>query len=290
MSQLKFSKIISGAMTWGRWGKSLDSDGMIALMNKCLEIGIDSFDHADIYGGYTTEADFGNAFSKSRIDRENIKLISKCGIQYVCEQRPVKVKHYNYNKDYIIKSVETSLKNLNTDYLDLFLLHRPSPLMHPQEVMEAVAKLGQEGKIIDFGVSNFTTSQVELIASEVPVLVNQVEFSLSQFNAMHDGTLDQMIRLDMIPMAWSPLGNLFREENEQVIRIHQAMEEIMEKYDATADQLALAWIMKHPAGIHPVVGTTNMERLTRAQQAISIDMELEDWFTLLVASQGHKVP
>lgn len=277
-------------MTWGRWGKSLDSDGMIALMNKCLEIGIDSFDHADIYGGYTTEADFGNAFSKSRIDRENIKLISKCGIQYVCEQRPVKVKHYNYNKDYIIKSVETSLKNLNTDYLDLFLLHRPSPLMHPQEVMEAVAKLGQEGKIIDFGVSNFTTSQVELIASEVPVLVNQVEFSLSQFNAMHDGTLDQMIRLDMIPMAWSPLGNLFREENEQVIRIHQAMEEIMEKYDATADQLALAWIMKHPAGIHPVVGTTNMERLTRAQQAISIDMELEDWFTLLVASQGHKVP
>ncbi|MBT8254534.1 MAG: aldo/keto reductase, partial [Bacteroidia bacterium] len=281
MSQLKFSKIISGAMTWGRWGKSLDSDGMIALMNKCLEIGIDSFDHADIYGGYTTEADFGNAFSKSRIDRENIKLISKCGIQYVCEQRPVKVKHYNYNKDYIIKSVETSLKNLNTDYLDLFLLHRPSPLMHPQEVMEAVAKLGQEGKIIDFGVSNFTTSQVELIASEVPVLVNQVEFSLSQFNAMHDGTLDQMIRLDMIPMAWSPLGNLFREENEQVIRIHQAMEEIMEKYDATADQLALAWIMKHPAGIHPVVGTTNMERLTRAQQAISIDMELEDWFTLL---------
>ncbi|MBT8270642.1 MAG: aldo/keto reductase, partial [Bacteroidia bacterium] len=233
---------------------------------------------------------FGHAFSKSGISRDHLRLISKCGIQYICDRRPNTVKHYDYSKDYIIESAEASLNYLQTDYLDLFLLHRPSPLMHPQEVMEAIAKLAQEGKIIDFGVSNFTPSQVDLISSEVPVMVNQVEFSITQFEAMHDGTLDQVMIKKMIPMAWSPLGTLFRNDNEQTERIHAAMEPLLDKYDATEDQLALAWILKHPADVHPVVGTTNPDRLKRAIGAVSIDLDLEDWFSLLVASQGHKVP
>ncbi|NNK70061.1 MAG: aldo/keto reductase [Flavobacteriaceae bacterium] len=290
MSSPKYSRIISGVMTWGKWGKQLNDEGMISLMNHCLEIGINTFDHADIYGGYTSEADFGSAFAKSSVARESINLISKCGIQYVCDNRSNTVKHYDYSKKYIIQSVETSLKHLNTDYLDLLLLHRPSPLMQPQEIMEAIAKLGQEGKIIDFGVSNFTPSQIELLSSELPVRVNQIEFSVTQFEAMLDGTLDQMMVQKMIPMAWSPLGGLFREENEQTLRIHHIMEGMMEKYDANEDQLALAWILNHPAGIHPVVGTTNPDRLTRAQQALGIDLELEDWFAIWTASMGRKVP
>ena len=290
MSESKYSRIISGAMTWGQWGKQLDSNGMITLMNHCLEIGINTFDHADIYGGYTTESDFGEALSRSDIQRENIRLISKCGIQYVCENRTNTVKHYNYSKEYITWSVENSLKLLKTDYLDLLLLHRPSPLMHPHEIMEAVAKLGQEGKIIDFGVSNFTPSQVDLLASELPVLVNQIECSVTHFEPMLDGTLDQMMTKNMIPMAWSPLGGLFREENDQTLRLHQALEGMMEKYNANEDQLALAWILKHPAKIHPVVGTTNPDRLNRAQNALAIDLELEDWFSIWTASMGHKVP
>ena len=277
-------------MTWGIWGKALQKAEIIDLMNHCIEHGISTFDHADIYGGYTTEADFGKALSTSGVNRESIQLITKCGIQYICENRPNKVKHYNYSSDYIIKSVEDSLRNLNTEYLDLFLLHRPSPLMHPQEILEAVAKLAQEGKINDFGVSNFTPSQMQLLSSEVPITVNQIEFSLTHPEAMHDGTLDYMMSNNIKPMAWSPLGVVFREDTEQTRRIHKQLGELMETYNATEDQLLLAWIMKHPSEVHPVIGSTTKDRIASAIKATNIDLSLEDWFLILTAAQGHKVP
>lgn len=290
MQNTKFSRVISGVMTWGKWGRQFSTDDMISMIHHCIENNITTFDHADIYGNYTTEADFGKALAKSEISRESIQLISKCGIQLKTDARPTKVKHYNYTKDYIIWSVEQSLKNLQTDYLDVLLLHRPSPLMEPNEIMEAVAKLAQEGKINDFGVSNFTPSQVNLITTEVPVTINQVEFSLTQNSAMFNGTLDQTIIKNMTPMAWSPLGIVFKEDNEQTRRIHKQLGELCEKYNATEDQLLLAWIMKHPSRIHPVVGTTDKARLQKAAQAANINLDLEDWFLLLDTSQGHEVP
>lgn len=290
MSKNKFSKIIAGTMSWGNWGKQFNSQQMIRMMNTCLESSVTTFDHADIYGDYTTERDFGNAFKQSNITRDDIQLISKCGIVYASPKRPTKIKHYNYSRDYIITSVDNSLKNLATDYLDLLLLHRPSPLMETNEIMEAIAKLGQEGKIKSFGVSNFTTSQVELISIEVPVEVNQIEFSLTQNKALFDGTLDQMMVKKMTPMAWAPLGEVFKNDTEQTRRIHKCLGSLLEKYSATEDQLLLAWILKHPANIHPVVGTTNQIRIKEANKALQINLELEDWFSILVASQGHKVP
>ena len=284
------SRLIAGTMTWGSWGKQLSKKEMVHLMNHCLANNITTFDHADIYGGYTTEADFGKAFTDSGIKRENIQLISKCGIQYVSENRNNKVKHYDYSKDYIIWSVEESLKNLSTEYLDLLLLHRPSPLMVAEDIAEAVTILKKDGKIRGFGVSNFTPSQMEMIGLRMDIDVNQIEFSLTQHSAMHDGTLNYMKTCGITPMAWSPLGSVFREDNEQTRRIHKQLGKLMDKYNATEDQLLLAWIMKHPAGIHPVVGTTNTKRLTQAVEAIKIDLNLEDWFLILVASQGHKVP
>ncbi|WP_283636381.1 aldo/keto reductase [Aquaticitalea lipolytica] len=285
-----FSKIIAGAMTWGSWGKQFSKTEIIKLTNHCVDNQITTFDHADIYGGYTTEIDFGNAFAESGIKRETIQLISKCGIQYISENRNNKVKHYNYSKDYIIWSAEESLKNLKTDYLDLFLLHRPSPLMQPDDIAEAVSILKQQGKIKAFGVSNFTNSQVDLISKSTVVSVNQIEFSLTEHNAMHDGTLDYMMLNNITPMAWSPLGYVFKDDNEQTKRIHKQLGELMGKYNATEDQLLLAWIMMHPANIHPVVGTTDYKRITNATKAIQIKLELEDWFLILVACQGHKVP
>ena len=285
-----FSKIIAGAMTWGSWGKQFSKTETIKLTNHCVDNQITTFDHADIYGGYTTETDFGNAFAESGIKRETIQLISKCGIQYISENRNNKVKHYNYSKDYIIWSAEESLKNLKTDYLDLFLLHRPSPLMQPDDIAEAVSILKQQGKIKAFGVSNFTNSQVDLISKSTVVSVNQIEFSLTEHNAMHDGTLDYMMLNNITPMAWSPLGYVFKDDNEQTRRIHKQLGELMGKYNATEDQLLLAWIMMHPANIHPVVGTTDYKRITNATKAIQIKLELEDWFLVLVACQGHKVP
>ena len=186
---MTYSRLIAGTMTWGIWGKGFQKTQMIDLLHHCLDNNITTFDHADIYGGYTTEGDFGNAFAESGIARDHIQLISKCGIQYVNDNRNNTVKHYNYNKDYIIWSVENSLKLLKTDYLDLLLLHRPSPLMKPEIISEAVDNLKQRGLIKSFGVSNFTTSQMELISTATPISVNQIEFSLTQHSAMHDGTL-----------------------------------------------------------------------------------------------------
>lgn len=289
MGAVTFSRIIAGTMTWGSWGKKLSKNGMIQLMNHCIEQGITSFDHADIYGGYTTEEDFGHAYAESGIDRSKVEIITKCGIQYTCDKRPNKVKHYNYSKDYIIWSAEESLKNLKTDYLDLFLLHRPSPLMVADEIAEAITLLKKQGKIRDFGVSNFTPSQTALIQREVPVSFNQIEFSITAFEAMSNGSLDHMVTNSITPMAWSPLGTVFREESKQTNRITKLLTEFMVKYNATADQLLLAWTLKHPAEIHPVIGTTSENRIENAVKALEIDMELEDWFLLLEASQGHPV-
>lgn len=277
-------------MGWGKWGKQLSTKEQANLIEFCLENGNNTFDHADIYGDYTTEADFGKALQESSIKREDIKLISKSGIQLVGETRDNKIGHYNYSKEYIIWSAEESLKKLKTEYLDTFLLHRPSPLMHPDEIEAAISELKKSGKILNFGVSNFTPSQVDLVANKIPINVNQIEFSLSQFSALNNGSLDQMLQNGIQPMCWSPLGNVFREQNEQTSRIKTVLKELSVKYNVTDDILLLAWILKHPAKISPVIGTTNKERILNANKALKINLELEDWFSLLIASQGYNMP
>jgi predicted oxidoreductase len=286
----KYSRIIAGTMTWGNWGKKLSKGEMITLMNHCLDAGITTFDHADIYGGYGNEEEFGNAFAESKINREDIQLITKCGIQYLCQARDNKVKHYNYSTDYIIWSAERSLEKLCTEYLDLFLLHRPSPLMDPEPIAKAIEELKRSGKIKSFGVSNFTPSQIAMLETMVPVQANQVECSLTAEGVMYDGTLDDCITKNRMAMAWSPLGSYFKEESGRTARIKDVLGTFGKKYGASEDQLMLAWLIKHPAYIHPVVGTSNANRLTDAIRAVNIDLDLEDWFILLKASQGHEVP
>lgn len=289
-NKTSYSRIIAGTMTWGSWGKKFSEKEMASLINSCIEYGITTFDHADIYGGYTNEADFGTAFSSSGIPRENIQLISKCGIQYVCEARNNLVKHYEYDSEYIVASAEQSLTNLKTEYLDLFLLHRPSPLMHPEEIATAIEKLKNEGKIRDFGVSNFTSSQIRLIETAIPVSGNQLEFSLTANRAMLNGMLDDCMINDRMAMSWRPLGIYFKEKTAQQKRIKKLMASLKEKYDINTSQLLLAWILKHPAKVYPVVGTTSPKRLHNAVKALDADLATEDWFQLLIASQGHKVP
>jgi predicted oxidoreductase len=284
------SKIIIGCMSWGKWGKQFSTKAQADLIRFCVENGNSTFDHADIYGDYTTEAEFGKAFLESGISREEIQLISKCGIQYVGETRNNKIGHYNYSKEYIIWSAEESLKKLKTDYLDTFLLHRPSPLMNPDEIAGAILELQESGKIINFGVSNFTPSQVSLLADKIPVSVNQIEFSLTEYAAMQNGSLDQMLQKNMQPMSWSPLGSIFREETDQTKRIKPVLQTLSKKYDVTEDVLLLAFILRHPSKVSPVIGTTEKQRILDANKALEIELELEDWFTLLVASQGYIVP
>ena len=290
MSKIPFSKIIAGTMTWGVWGKNCNSEQMIALMNTCLENGISTFDHADIYGGYTTEAAFGKAFGESQINRKDIQLISKCGIQMMSENRNNSIKHYSYSKEYIIASAEQSLKHLQTDYLDLLLLHRPSPLMQVDEIAEAVEKLKIEGKILDFGVSNFTPSQSNLIEIKTKINFNQIEFSITHLEPMLDGSLDHMQTNRITPMCWSPLGSVFRKDNEQSQRIKKVSNELASKYSVSDDIILLAWILKHPSGILPVCGTSDQNRLAHLMEATTIEIELQDWFSLWTASTGNDVP
>lgn len=285
-----FSKIIQGCMTWGAWGKQFNQTQITDMMYHCLDVGITTFDHADIYGDYTTEEEFGSAFAKANISRDRIQLISKCGIQMKGDARPENtVKHYQYDAQYIINSTERSLQALQTDYLDLLLLHRPSPLMHPDEINQAVRHLQSAGKVRDFGVSNFTNNQTALVQVTTPVMVNQLEISLTAHEYMTDGTLDEMMVQGIIPMSWNPLGNVFKEETPQTKRIKKKLARLSEKYDATEDQLLLAWLLKHPSGIHPVIGTATKERVTNAVKAVDIDLELKDWFELLEASTKVEV-
>ena len=290
MTKTPFSRIIAGTMTWGYWGKNLDKNQMIELMNSCIETGITTFDHADIYGGYTTETAFGNAFGESGIDREKIQLISKCGIQLPSENRNTKIHHYNYSKSHIIWSAEQSLSNLKTDYLDLFLLHRPSPLMQVDEIAEAIEKLKTEGKILDVGVSNFTPSQTDLIQTKTEVNYNQIEFSITHFEAMLDGSLDYMQTNGIQPLCWSPLGTVFKKIDEKSVRVKKLATKLSLKYNVGIDVLLLAWILKHPAGISPIFGTADKTRITNLMKATEVEMEIEDWFALWTESAGNPIP
>lgn len=290
MEHKTFSKLIAGVMTWGSWGKNLNTSEMENLIQVCLENGLSSFDHADIYGGYTTESAFGSALKQSNIDREKLQLISKCGIQYQSEHRENRIKHYDYSKDYIIWSVETSLKNLRTDYLDLLLLHRPSPLMHAEEIAEAIHQLKTDGKILDFGVSNFTPSQTDLIQSAIKVNYNQIQFSATHLQPMLDGSLDYMQCQKIRPMAWNPLGSVFKSEDIQAQRVLSIASSLAVKYETAPDLILLAWILKHPAGILPVCGTADPKRIKQLNKATEIDLELQDWFSIWVESTGNKVP
>ncbi len=289
MSKTNLSPIVAGVMNWGVWDKNLNTKEMENMINVCLENKITTFDHADIYGDYTTEADFGKAFSLSKINREKLQFISKCGIQMVTGNRKNAIKHYEYSKAYIVNSVENSLKNLHTDYLDVLLLHRPSPLMQADEIAEAVLKLQSDGKIIDFGLSNFTTSQTELIRQKTEVLYNQIQFSATHFEPMTDGSFDYMQTNGIRPMSWNPLGSVFREDNSQTRRMKKLLATLVSKYHLGSDSILLSWILKHPAQVVPIAGTVNVARIQSLMKAVELELDQEDWFAIWTESMGNDV-
>lgn len=287
---MNYSSLIAGVMNWGIWGKNFDLNEFEKLIHSYIEQNIYSFDHADIYGGYTTEEAFGKALKKSSIKREKIQLITKCGIKYVTDKRDYSIKHYDYSKEYIVWSVNESLKNLQTDYLDLLLLHRPSPLLQPEEVAEAVSALKQSGKIKHFGLSNFLPHQTDLVKKHIDVEVNQIQFSATHHYPLSDGQLDFMLLNKIQPMAWNPLGSIFKDDNEQTTRLKELLTDLIIKYEVSADILLLSWIKQHPSNVIPVVGTTNLDRIKNLNKTNKFKLELEDWFKIWTTSMGHKVP
>ena len=287
---MNYSKIISGTMNWGAWGSNLSTKKVADLIVNSIEFGINTFDNADIYGGYTTEELFGNGLAESGIERERIKIISKFGIMYPSDKLPIKVKHYNYSKGHIVKSIENSLKNLKTDYIDCVLLHRPSPLMDINEISDTINELLNSGKIKSFGVSNFSAQHIQMFDDKVKIDCNQIQCSLTHLEPIYDGTLDYMQTKKIKPMAWKPLGEFYKADNNQIDRIKEKIKKFTKKYNCSETQILLAWLIKHPSNIIPVVGTTKIDRLKESIDSIITDIELVDWFEILEASEGKRVP
>jgi predicted oxidoreductase len=287
------SPIALGLWRLNDWG--IRGNQLTTWIEEALDLGFTTFDHADIYGGYTCEEIFGEALANKPSLREKMYLISKCGIVLPTSNRPDNRMHkYDTTRRHIIASAEQSLRNLHTDYLDLLLIHRPDPLMNPHEVAEAFGELSRSGKVRHFGVSNFSSSQFNLLqaAMDVPLITNQVEISVLHLDALYDGTLDECMMRNIRPMAWSPFGGgrLFTSRNPNIEKVRNELETIADVHNGAAtDQVALAWLLHHPAGIIPVLGTGNMDRLRGAKGALQLPLTHDQWFSILTAARGREV-
>ncbi|MEM9329257.1 MAG: aldo/keto reductase, partial [Bacteroidota bacterium] len=291
---LSLSQLVYGFWRADEWG--MNTDQIHAHLEYCMELGLSSFDHADIYGGYTCESLMGPVLKRHPHLRERIEIVTKCGIKLITPNRPTHtVKHYDTSYDHITWSAENSLKELATDRIDLLLIHRPDPFINPSEVAKAFSDLKAAGKVLHFGVSNFTVQEFKTLASylDFPLVTNQLEISVSCLDSFDDGNISFSQERRIKPMAWSPLGGgeIFKAESEKAVRIRDKVTEISQQVDASSiDQVMLRWLLEHPVGILPVLGTSKRERIAAAAQSCDMALTREQWFEIYIASRGQEVP
>ena len=283
-----FSRLVYGAWRMNDAGTTTPEQAL-ARIEAALDAGITTFDHADVYGGHTCEALFGEALKLSPGIKARTQHITKCDIMIKGAKFPARrVKHYDTSPAHIRASVDASLRYLGLDVIDVLLIHRPDPLMDATSTGECLDALVKEGKIRAAGVSNFMVHDFNLLQSamQTPLVTNQIEISLLARQSFSDGTLSQAQQLKHPPMAWSPLagGKLFA---------HKALQPLLgamaQASSVGTDAVAIAWLLAHPADILPVLGTNNLERIKASADAFKVKMDREAWFELLVAAQGHDV-
>ncbi|WP_243521754.1 aldo/keto reductase family oxidoreductase [Bacillus pseudomycoides] len=293
-NNLEFSRIIQGFWRLAAWNMSKQE--LLSFIENCMDMGITTFDHADIYGGYTCESLFGESLQLKTSLRESMQIVTKCGIAPSSPKFPERyVTHYNTSVEHIVKSVEQSLQNLHTDYIDLLLIHRPDPFMDPSEVAEAFTRLQQDGKVRHFGVSNFLPSQFNMLSSylDFPLITNQIEVSAMQLEHFEKGTIDLCQEKRINPMIWSPLagGEIFTGQNERAIRLRETLQKIANELNVDSiDIVMYAWILAHPANMMPIIGSGKLERVKTAIEATKLTLDRQQWFTIFESSNGHPVP
>lgn len=291
---LKISPIVHGHWRLNDW--KISKQDLLELTQRAIEYGITTFDHADIYGDYNCEKLFGDVLINKKGLRNDIQIITKCGIKLVSDKFPErKAKYYDYSYNYIISSVNQSLINLRTDYIDLLLLHRPSPFFAVEEVAKAFSDLKKSGKVLQFGVSNFDPNQYETLDSysEDKLVTNQIEISPYCLENFKNGNLDFLLKKKIRPMAWSPLagGELLFPKTEKGQRLLKCITEIAHELgEESIDKIIYQWLLMHPSGIIPVIGTSKSSRLKNAIDAFNIKLSLEQWFRIYIASQGTEMP
>lgn len=286
-------------LVFGAWrlldGQRPSAEAVARLIDTAIDLGLTSFDHADIYGDYAVEEAFGAGLARFKGRRDSIELISKCGIMLKSPNRlENRLKHYDTGAAHITASVERSLKNLGTDYLDLVLIHRPDPLMDADETAAAFERLVTAGKVRAVGVSNFTPQQFDLLASRLPfpLVTNQIEHSVLETSALTDGRFDHAQRLRYAPMIWSPLGggSLFTGDAVREHKVRAALTVAAAEtgvHDVAT--IAIAWLLRHPARLVPVLGTMKPERLAQLTKALDVVLDRQQWFAIFEASEGHPV-
>ncbi len=284
------SRLIAGAWRW----HTVSYEVVERLIRTSLDNGITTFDHADIYGDHGNEKIFGDVLRQHPALRSNMQLITKCGIKFPSAHRPdTRVKHYDTSKEHIVWTAENSLRMLEVDKIDVLLIHRPDPLLHPQEVAEAFTQLKQQGKALHFGVSNFTPLQFEMLQNYLPfpLVTNQIEISLFLPHPLFDGTVDSLMKHRASAMAWSPLGGgkFIAGENESSRRVLDGLHQYGQRYQASPSQLLLAWLLKHPSSLFPVIGTTKPERIAESVKSLDIVLDRQDWFEMLKWVTGKDV-
>jgi predicted oxidoreductase len=290
----------------GVWDPAQVTPERIAQSHRAItaarEAGYTLYDHADIYSRGMAETVFGQYLAANPGWRDQIIIATKCGIRFDGDPKPASPHRYDFSKEHILWSCDQSLKRLQTDRIDIYQLHRPDILMDPAEVAEAFAQLYKAGKVKYFGVSNFLPSFVSLLQKFLPdkLLVNQIEVHLGRLDPFVDGTLDQCIAEKITPLSWSPLAGGFLGEGgkvpdkhrrqEVMLKLVQDIDEIARRYGVSRTVMALAWLLKHPSKIIPIVGSSNPEHIRAAVKADEINLDREDWYRLYVSARGEKLP
>jgi predicted oxidoreductase len=274
-----------------RWNKAdVNEKKMEEIVQLCLELGINTFDHADIYGGYACEELFGAILKKRSVRREDVVLFTKCGINIPHPSRPdIRIKHYDTSKEHIISSLENSLRKLRTDYVDVFLLNQLDPLSNLEETAMTLQKLKESGKVKNIGVVNFSVSHHQLLSSylRVPIVTNHIELNLLNTSAFDNGQIDYIKQKYMRPMATSPLAEgLIANSNEKTpLRVRAMLEDFGVKYNVNFESIAVAWLVK--LGALPLIGTTNEQRIKNIVAAFTINLTRQDWYELYAVSRGE---
>lgn len=290
----------------GSWNPADVTEAMRERGRKAIiaayEAGYTLFDHADIYAHGVCESIHGEVLRAIPSMRDEIVIATKCGIRFPGEPEPDSPHRYDFSAEHILASCDLSLQQLGIETIDIYQLHRPDLLMNPPEIAEAFDKLHRAGKVRAFGVSNFLPSFVNALQAHLsaPLLVNQVEIHLGRLDCFYDGTLDQCIEKSITPLSWSPLGGGFLGAGRELAADHPRysvlskliaqLDAIAEKHAVSRTVIALAWLLKHPSGIIPIVGSANVGNIQEAAKADDVELDREDWYRILVAARGQGLP
>jgi predicted oxidoreductase len=275
-----------------RWDEVKDVRNTLKkVVQLCMELGINTFDHGDSYGSFQCEEAFGELLREGSIKRKDVVLFTKCGLRLPGAANPeVRIKHYDTSAIHIQKSVEASLKKLGTDYIDIFLLDTLDPISNLEETALALNNLKESGKIKNIGIANFTVFQHQLLASYLgkPIATNHIELNLLSTQALDNGQLDYIKQRYMRPLASAPLseGRIAKGMDKQALKVREKLEELSAKYSADIESLAVAWLVK--LGAIPLIGTTDEQRIRNAANAFEIELDHQDWYDLYNVSVENR--